>query len=157
MRCRFTGTAKSASAGYLLWQLLGACGGGVDSWETEGIVFAEEAIGEALRETTKNEKGILDGIEKRFLQLQGVLLNGDRILKIGGSPRYDMCGTDFGWGRSGKFEAIHIDRSGHVFLSESEGGVEISLSMGNVKMDVFAAIFEQGLTDATKKYHLSKL
>ncbi|KAI3464101.1 hypothetical protein Pfo_020764 [Paulownia fortunei] len=119
----------------------------------EGFVAAAQATGEAIQKIVNNGREILHGSENRLLESRK--LNGKRVLGVAGSPRFDLYGTDYGWGRPKKFEAVHIDCIGSVSLCKSReyGGVEIGLSMPKVKMDAFAAIFNQGLSEATENLY----
>ncbi|KAK6153301.1 hypothetical protein DH2020_012940 [Rehmannia glutinosa] len=113
----------------------------------EGFLSAAQAIGETIQRTINNERGIMDGSKKRLLE--GTKLIGKRVVGIAGSPRFDLYGADFGWGRPKKFEALHIDCNESISLCkprEFQGGAEIGLSMSKAKMDAFAAMFNQGLT-----------
>lgn len=129
----------------------------------QGIVLAAEAIVEVTRKTVNNERSVLDGYIERLLELGRIKQRGNRMLVISLSPRLDPYGADFGWAEPRKFEVVHNDLSGSVVLCksrESEGGVEIGVSLSRVKMDAFAANFNQGLREAaeiTYDTHLSKL
>ncbi|KAL7153485.1 hypothetical protein ABFS83_04G172000 [Erythranthe nasuta] len=115
----------------------------------EGIVFGAEVINEAIQKTVNNERAILEGSIVGFLERRK--LSGKRVFGVTGSPRFDLYGADFGWGKPKKFEAVHIDCGGSVSLCKSrefKGGVEIGLSMKKVEMDAFEAIFNQGFKDA---------
>lgn len=110
----------------------------------QGIVDAAEATAEAVGKIN-NGVGILDGFENRLKEKAKLI--GKRVVRVAGSPRFDVCGADYGWGRAEKFEAVHIDCDGAVSLCRSrEGGVEIGLSMAKAKMDAFAAAFQMQRT-----------
>ncbi|KAK4484450.1 hypothetical protein RD792_007033 [Penstemon davidsonii] len=112
----------------------------------EGVVAAAEAISEAIHKTLYNEKGILDGFPKRLKELKE--LAGKRAVRVSGSPRFDLYGVDFGWGRTKQFEPVSIDQRGFFSLSKSRaigGGVHISYYRPKIQMERFAAIFSQEL------------
>ncbi|KAL3821468.1 hypothetical protein ACJIZ3_007373 [Penstemon smallii] len=112
----------------------------------EGVVAAAEAISEAIHKTLYNEKGILDGVVNRLKELKE--LAGKRAVRVSRSPRFDLYGVDFGWGRTKKFEPVSIDPRGFFSLSKSRtigGGVQISYSKPKIQMERFAAIFNQEL------------
>ncbi|KAA8529623.1 hypothetical protein F0562_034277 [Nyssa sinensis] len=81
----------------------------------EGLITAAELIGEAIRKRPRREDGVLE---------------------------------DFGWGRPKKTEIISIDVSGAMSLNEcrdSEGDLEVGLSLPKITMDAFATVFADGL------------
>ncbi|GFP85728.1 anthocyanin 5-aromatic acyltransferase [Phtheirospermum japonicum] len=123
----------------------------------EGFVAAAEVISAAIQKTGGNGRGTIDGSPKFYLDFAGRLgeMVGKRMLVVGGTSGLDFYGTDFGWGRAIKVEALQGDDNlGVVFLIDSReyrGGIEIGVSMPKLKMDAFAASFNQGLAEATEK------
>ncbi|KAG8388573.1 hypothetical protein BUALT_Bualt02G0139400 [Buddleja alternifolia] len=115
---------------------------------TEGFLAAVEAIVKAIDKTVNDEKGILDGSDRRLSQLTKMI--GKRVVGVAGSTRLDSYGADYGWGRVKKHEVVSIDNDVSISLGktrdESQASLEIGLSMTKVKMDAFAAAFYQGLT-----------
>ncbi|KAL3618149.1 hypothetical protein CASFOL_038470 [Castilleja foliolosa] len=115
-----------------------------------GLLYAVEVIGEAIRKTVDNDRGITDGYTESVLEF--VKRMGKRMLIVAGSPRLDFYGIDYGWGRPVKNEIV----SGHdnlelFFLGKSgkyRGGIEIGVVMSKVRMDAFAAIFDQAIIEA---------
>ncbi|KAL3618148.1 hypothetical protein CASFOL_038469 [Castilleja foliolosa] len=107
-------------------------------------------IGEAIRKTVDNDKGITDGYTESVLEF--VKRMGERMLIVAGSPRLDLYGLDYGWGRPIKYETV----SGHdnlelFFLGKSRknrGGIEIGVVISKVRMDAFAAVFDQSIIKA---------
>ncbi|KAL3618137.1 hypothetical protein CASFOL_038458 [Castilleja foliolosa] len=116
----------------------------------KGLLYAAEVIGEAIRKTVENDRGITDGYTESVLEF--VKRMGERMLIVAGSPRLDFYGIDYGWGKPVKNEIV----SGHdnlelFFLGKSGkygGGIEIGVVMSKVRMDAFAAIFDQGIIEA---------
>lgn len=109
-----------------------------------GFAAAVAAISAAIRETVGNEKGILDGFENHLKDLSEY--EGKRVVLIAGSTRLDPCAADYGWGRAVKYECVHTDYDGAVNLCKGrDGGVEIAMSMTNIKMDAFAHVFHHKL------------
>ncbi|GFQ07310.1 anthocyanin 5-aromatic acyltransferase [Phtheirospermum japonicum] len=123
----------------------------------EGFVAAAEVISAAIQKTVGNGRGTIDASPKLYLDIIERLgeMVGKRMLVVGGSPGLDFYSADFGWGRAIKFEALQGDNDlGVVYLSNSSeyrGGIDIGVSMPRVKMDAFAASFNQGLAEATEK------
>ncbi|KAL2496910.1 Phenolic glucoside malonyltransferase 2 [Forsythia ovata] len=104
--------------------------------EIEGYFIAAEAIAEVIRTKVNNK-------EQRAKKLKG-----KRILSVAGSPKFDLYNADYGWGRPKLLEAVSIDGDNAISLCksrESEGGLEVGLSLDKTKMDAFAAIFTNGL------------
>ncbi|KAL3848914.1 hypothetical protein ACJIZ3_010796 [Penstemon smallii] len=117
----------------------------------EGFLEAVEAIGEEIRKTVYNENGVLDSIRKRST-VEFKSLIGKRVLYVAGSPRLDIYGVDFGWGKVKKYESVNIDlyRSISIYKSrEIEGGLEIGFSGSNIQMDAFTTIFKEGLNSSS--------
>lgn len=110
----------------------------------DGIIVAVEALSDAL-ETLKD--GALTGAENwSSLLLEG--FNADaRIIGVAGSPKFEVYGNDFGWGRPKKVEMASIDRTGAFCLSDctSGGGVEIGFVSNKEVMEAFASLFVNGL------------
>ncbi|KAK4424718.1 Anthocyanin 5-aromatic acyltransferase [Sesamum alatum] len=110
----------------------------------DGFVMAAKAIGEAIKETVYNEKGILYGAEKWPDEYEKLV--GKRQYAVAGSPKFDFYGVDYGWGKPKKFEALFIDEGGSISLCKSrdfEGALEIGLSKSMVQMDAFTAVFKE--------------
>lgn len=73
----------------------------------------------------------------------------NRSFSIVGSPKFDLYEVDFGWGRPEKWEYISLDDS--LFMSlikskDSNGDLEIGLSLPKTQMNAFATIFIHGLS-----------
>ncbi|GFQ07174.1 anthocyanin 5-aromatic acyltransferase [Phtheirospermum japonicum] len=122
----------------------------------EGFIAAAEVISAAIHKTVGNGRGTIDGSPKLYLDIleRVVAMVGKRMVIVGGSPGLDFCGTDFGWGRAIKCEILKYNDLEIVYVinsSEYPGGIEIVVSMPKLKMDAFAATFNQGLTEATEK------
>lgn len=115
----------------------------------DGFVAAARAIGEAVDAVFNDEGGVMHGSENRLRRR--VELAGKRVAAVIASPRFDLEGADYGWGGSRKVEVVHIDCCDRLFSlwKWRGGGVEIGVAMPMRKMDAFAALFNQGLVDAT--------
>ncbi|KAH0778387.1 hypothetical protein KY290_004814 [Solanum tuberosum] len=66
-------------------------------------------------------------------------------------PKFNLYDVDFGWGRPEKIEIISIDNSSGISMSiskykDSDGDLEIGLSLPKIRMTAFAAIFDHGLS-----------
>ncbi|KAL6143608.1 hypothetical protein ACLB2K_054303 [Fragaria x ananassa] len=110
----------------------------------DGLAVAVKAITEALRSL---DDGVLNGAElwvSKFLDFSLY----DKIYSIAGSQRFEIYGTDFGWGRPKKFELVSIDKTDAVTLMDSKhggGAVEVGLALKKPQMEVFASLFARGL------------
>ncbi|KAI4352454.1 hypothetical protein L6164_006704 [Bauhinia variegata] len=110
----------------------------------DGLVSALEAISEAL--TGLEENGVLSEAAKLFTDNANPA--EDRIVGIAGSPRFEVYGIDFGWGRPKKVDITSIDKTGAFSLAESKhgnGAIELGLVLDKSVMEAFAALFAQGL------------
>ncbi|CAH8335845.1 unnamed protein product [Eruca vesicaria subsp. sativa] len=73
---------------------------------------------------------------------------GVRRLVVGGSNKFGIYGSDFGWGRPVNTENISLARSILFTMSETRdetGGVEIGICLKKCEMDVFVSVFLNGL------------
>ncbi|KAL3618174.1 hypothetical protein CASFOL_038495 [Castilleja foliolosa] len=116
----------------------------------KGLLYAAEAIGEAIRKIVDSEKSIMDGYMKSVNELVNRL--GGRMLIVAGSPRLDFYGIDYGWGGPTKYEIVTSDDNLEFFIlgksRKYRGGIEIGVLMSKVRMDAFAAIFDQSIIKA---------
>ncbi|OIW06537.1 hypothetical protein TanjilG_29958 [Lupinus angustifolius] len=111
--------------------------------ENDGFIIALEGIIDALN---KLEDGVLNEGEKWMSKIQSAI--GNRLFSTAGSPRFEVYGIDFGWGRPKKVDVTSIDKTGAFSLSESknnDGGVEVGLALNKVEMEAFLALFHQQL------------
>ncbi|XP_027060926.1 phenolic glucoside malonyltransferase 1-like [Coffea arabica] len=112
----------------------------------EGFPVAVELIGEGIHQRLKNNDSLFDDADTWLLEPAGI--NLDRLVSVAGSPRYNYYNLDFGWGKPKKFEFISIDTSGAISLSgsrESDGDIEVGLSLSKPRMDAFTVIFNDRL------------
>ncbi|XP_057416708.1 malonyl-CoA:anthocyanidin 5-O-glucoside-6''-O-malonyltransferase-like [Lotus japonicus] len=113
--------------------------------EKEGFIRALEKMNEALSRVKYD--GVLSGAKDRAASMLQKLPQG-RVYSIAGSPRFEVYGIDFGWGRPKKVDITSIDRTGAFSLSESKnnnGGIEIGLVLNKHDMEAFSASFIQQL------------
>ncbi|KAF8389924.1 hypothetical protein HHK36_024443 [Tetracentron sinense] len=109
----------------------------------DGVTVAVEAFSETIREL---DSGVLRGMEEVFSMINPK--ERQLLTAIAGSTRFGVYETDFGWGRPIKVEPPSIDITGAISLAESRdgsGGVEFGLALNNLKMEVFASRFANGL------------
>ncbi|KAJ4826091.1 hypothetical protein Tsubulata_015187 [Turnera subulata] len=75
------------------------------------------------------------------------------VFGITGSTRFDIYGTDFGWGRPKKVDAVSTDVAGVISVRESRdgsaGGVEIGVALKEHQMQIFCSLFASGLESQT--------
>ncbi|XP_061998422.1 phenolic glucoside malonyltransferase 2-like [Rosa rugosa] len=109
----------------------------------DGLVVAVKAITEALRSL---DDGVFNGAElwvSKFLDFSLY----DKVYSIAGSQRFEVYGTDYGWGRPRKIELVSIDKTDAVSLMDSKNGggaVEVGLALKKPQMEVFASLFAKG-------------
>ncbi|KAG6716564.1 hypothetical protein I3842_04G055500 [Carya illinoinensis] len=109
----------------------------------EGTEILVKAISEAIRSLGD---GVLSGAEK-LLEIVFTRKNA-RIIGVAGSPRFELCNTDFGWGKPMKVDIISIDKTGAISISETRNGageIEVGLVLKKLEMEVFASLFAKGL------------
>lgn len=117
----------------------------------DGLVVAAEAIGRAIGRLDSD--GVLGGLENRVSKMCGIQSAPERrkrVIGVAGSHRFELNGTDFGWGRARKVELTSIDGTGAIWLCESRhgcGGVGVGLVLEKRQMEDFADLFSKGLED----------
>lgn len=112
----------------------------------DGVLVAARAIGGTVK---RLDKAMFRGAEKWVSEWQS-LIGSDVHTMVSGSPKLDLYGRDFGWGKPKKIEEIEIDSTKAISLVESrdvKGGMEIGLVLPKAQMDAFTIIFKQGLED----------
>ncbi|KAL0346458.1 UNVERIFIED_CONTAM: Malonyl-coenzyme:anthocyanin 5-O-glucoside-6'''-O-malonyltransferase [Sesamum calycinum] len=113
----------------------------------EGFVIAAEAIAEQIKNRLNNKEQVLKGAENWLSEVKKMF--GVRAMGVSGSPKFDLSSADFGWGRARKLEVVSIDGEKHSMSlcksRDSEGGLEVGMSLPKPRMEAFAAIFEDGL------------
>ncbi|KAL0308774.1 UNVERIFIED_CONTAM: Malonyl-coenzyme:anthocyanin 5-O-glucoside-6'''-O-malonyltransferase [Sesamum radiatum] len=113
----------------------------------EGFVMAAEAIAEQIKNRLNNKEQVLKGAENWLSEVKKMF--GVRAMGVSGSPKFDLSSADFGWGRARKLEVVSIDGEKHSMSlcksRDSEGGLEVGMSLPKPRMEAFAAIFEDGL------------
>ncbi|KAL0339185.1 UNVERIFIED_CONTAM: Malonyl-coenzyme:anthocyanin 5-O-glucoside-6'''-O-malonyltransferase [Sesamum angustifolium] len=113
----------------------------------EGFVMAAEAIAEQIKNRLNNKEQVLKGAENWLSEVKKMF--GVRGMGVSGSPKFDLSSADFGWGRARKLEVVSIDGEKHSMSlcksRDSEGGLEVGMSLPKPRMEAFAAIFEDGL------------
>ncbi|GMN46066.1 hypothetical protein TIFTF001_015252 [Ficus carica] len=115
----------------------------------EGFVFAVNAISGDIKSL---ENGLVDltGMEKMVPALarkETRIVVPRSYYTIAGSSRFEVYKTDFGWGQPKKVDAVSIDKTGAICLSDTrdEDGIEIGLVLNPNHMEVFASLFAEGL------------
>ncbi|KEH39032.1 putative transferase [Medicago truncatula] len=73
---------------------------------------------------------------------------GKSVNVIAGSPNLAVYETDFGWGKPKKSDAVHLDSSGSISLSDCRGGgggIKVGLTLERSRMINFINIFQEQL------------
>ncbi|KAK1290727.1 Phenolic glucoside malonyltransferase 1 [Acorus calamus] len=107
----------------------------------EGFTFACAVISRAVEEAVEEPMGWCEGFFEEFAKLKP-----SRLVHVAGSPRFGVYETDFGWGRPRRAELVSMN-DGAVVLSDAgggEGGVQLSLVLSPLEMDVFTISFLEG-------------
>ncbi|KAK6134767.1 hypothetical protein DH2020_031501 [Rehmannia glutinosa] len=110
----------------------------------DGFVIAAEAIADDIKNRVNNKDEVMKGAENWMPDMSK--FGGVRALGVSGSPKFDFCRADFGWGNARKLE-IDADKSSMSLCKStySNGGLEVGLSFTKEKMEAFAVIFADGL------------
>ncbi|XP_065865546.1 phenolic glucoside malonyltransferase 1-like [Euphorbia lathyris] len=86
-------------------------------------------------------------IEETF-KLKNIMQVADVVIRVGGSPRFEIYETDFGWGKPKKTQVVSIDKGVWISMAESShgnGGIEIGLALKKSEMKMFTFLFAKGL------------
>ncbi|XP_015880917.3 phenolic glucoside malonyltransferase 1-like [Ziziphus jujuba] len=119
--------------------------------ETKGIL-GKGGFVEAVKKISEAIKSIDEGVFKEAANWfpENNTLPPCRIYSLGGSPRFGVYGTDFGWNSPRKVDMTGVDRGGAISLQDrrdGDGGVEIGFVLKKDLMEAFAALFAKGLED----------
>ncbi|CAL5324955.1 unnamed protein product [Camellia sinensis] len=107
----------------------------------DGVTTAVKAICEAI-------EGLKAGAVKKVQFSKMLSIDRNRLFSIGGSPRFELYNTDFGWGRPRKVEMTSMDKSGAFSLSDcrdGNGGLEIGIVLKKHETEAFTSLFASGL------------
>ncbi|GFP89539.1 malonyl-coenzyme:anthocyanin 5-o-glucoside-6'''-o-malonyltransferase, partial [Phtheirospermum japonicum] len=114
----------------------------------EGFVSVAEVIAEDIKNRVNKKGEALKGAENWMSDMKK--FKGMRGVGVAGSPKFDLCDADFGWGRARKLEIVSIDGESYSMslckCSDSDGGLEVGLSLPKERMEAFGAIFAEGLS-----------
>ncbi|CAL5200461.1 unnamed protein product [Lathyrus oleraceus] len=110
-----------------------------------GIVVAANGIENKIRDFRSNA---LLGAETVMSDYRELSKPGKSVIVVAGSPKHAVYETDFGWGKPLKSDAVHLDSTGSISLSDcrdGEGGIEVGLALERSQMANFISIFQQQL------------
>ncbi|KAJ6297762.1 hypothetical protein OIU76_018972 [Salix suchowensis] len=112
--------------------------------QDDGILFVARKVSELIKGIEKTTLEVEKDKVKKFMAI-----DLDAIpVTVAGSPRFEVYGVDFGWGRPKNVEVTSIDRTGAISMAESKadsGGVEIGLVLKKDVMGIFKNLFVHGL------------
>lgn len=113
-----------------------------------GFVAAAKLVGEVIRDKVNKKGELMRDADEWVVKLSSLMAK--RGFGVAGSPKFDLYGADFGWGKAAKYEAVSIDGDGSVSISlcksrEFEGGLEMGVCLPQRGMDAFASVFYDGL------------
>ncbi|KAG6432377.1 hypothetical protein SASPL_103953 [Salvia splendens] len=114
----------------------------------EGFQAAAKVVGEVIRDKVNKKGELLSDADEWLVKFAPVLRS--RAFGVAGSPKFDVYGVDFGWGKAVKYEAVSIDGDPNLSLSlcrsrDFERGLELGISMSKRAVDAFATAFYHGL------------
>ncbi|XP_058779990.1 coumaroyl-CoA:anthocyanidin 3-O-glucoside-6''-O-coumaroyltransferase 1-like [Vicia villosa] len=110
-----------------------------------GIVVAAIGIEKKIRDFKSDA---LLGAETLMSDYRELTKPGKSLVVVAGSPKLAVYETDFGWGKPLKSDAVHLDTTGSVSLSDCRdggGGIEVGLALERSRMANFISIFQQQL------------
>ncbi|XP_029127058.1 phenolic glucoside malonyltransferase 1-like [Cajanus cajan] len=113
----------------------------LDFIKEEGVVIVAKSIHRKVKKLGEQAFNGTSGFAD--LAKEGVQTIGASM-----SNRFGFYGTDFGWGKPAKVELTSMDRGLSIGLAEGKdgsGGVEVCLVLNKHEMDLFAALFREGL------------
>ncbi|KAJ1395867.1 Transferase [Sesbania bispinosa] len=112
-----------------------------------GIVEVANGIQREVRDWKKDALRRADTLMSDYRELAKP---GQCVVVVAGSPKLGVYETDFGWGKPKKSEAVHLDSSGSISLSDcrdKEGGIEVGLALERIRMTTFLNIVEEQLNN----------
>lgn len=113
--------------------------------DKNGFVFAVRKVSSMVKEVM--EKGVLEGVEKKLslvLDFNEEIAKKVQIVGVAGSPRFEVYGADFGWGKPLKVVVVSIDKNESISMAESRDGsrgVEVGLALKRHEMEKFSSLF----------------
>lgn len=110
-----------------------------------GIVVASIGIEKKIRDFKSDA---LLGAETLMSDYRELSKPGKSVIVVAGSPKLAVYETDFGWGKPKKSDAVHLDSSGSISLSDCRdggGGIEVGLALERSRMTNFINIFQEQL------------
>ncbi|XP_065872428.1 malonyl-CoA:anthocyanidin 5-O-glucoside-6''-O-malonyltransferase-like [Euphorbia lathyris] len=120
-----------------------------------GVFIKEDGLAFGAVELTKLVKGLekkggLDGAKEKFEAFMKMDPATIEAIGVAGSPRFEVYGIDFGFGKPIKVEITSIDRNTSISMAEirdGNGGVEIGVVLKKDEMEIFDSLFLYGLKD----------
>ncbi|KAK6279989.1 hypothetical protein POUND7_020256 [Theobroma cacao] len=116
-----------------------------DFMDENGFAFAAKRVSNMVKRLI--DKGVFDGAEEKLKPVFDVgkePAGSVQVITVAGSPRFDVYGSDFGWGRPWKVEVVSIDKNEAISMAESRGGsrgVEVGLALKKHEMERFSSMF----------------
>ncbi|KDP27254.1 hypothetical protein JCGZ_19953 [Jatropha curcas] len=116
--------------------------------EENGITFVAEKLSDIIKGVSN---GVLEGAKEKLANFLKEMEVGEvEVFGVNSSPKFEVYGTDFGFGRPKRVEFTSIDLSGGISMSESKdgsGGIEVGLVLKQHEMELFNSLFVNGLLD----------
>ncbi|XP_065867748.1 malonyl-CoA:anthocyanidin 5-O-glucoside-6''-O-malonyltransferase-like [Euphorbia lathyris] len=117
--------------------------------DKNGIASVVNQLSETIEGLETRMKNMSIEKENEFiLKYKNIVAVADLMIGVAGSPRFEIYGTDFGWGKPKKTQVVSIDKNVSISMAESrdgDGGLEIGLALKNNEMEMFSSIFLDGL------------
>ncbi|XP_057773246.1 malonyl-coenzyme:anthocyanin 5-O-glucoside-6'''-O-malonyltransferase-like [Salvia miltiorrhiza] len=112
-----------------------------------GFVEAAEAIADHIMNNVNNKENFLKNLDNWLSKSSKLVVMS--ALRVSGSPKFDLSDADFGWGKGRRLEVLSMDKEKYSMSlcksSDSDGGLVVGMSLPRERMEVFTALFEDGL------------
>ncbi|KAJ4707289.1 Phenolic glucoside malonyltransferase [Melia azedarach] len=118
-----------------------------DFMEENGVAFVAEKLSDLIKDI---DRDVEEGSEEKMGKIMELIKQGATLLTVAGSTRFNVYGSDFGWGRPKRVEIVSIDRTAAVSLADRRdggGGVEVGVALEKQQMEAFVSHFAHGLKD----------
>ncbi|XP_058092117.1 malonyl-CoA:anthocyanidin 5-O-glucoside-6''-O-malonyltransferase-like [Magnolia sinica] len=119
--------------------------------QEDGLMFAATAIQKAVRKALEDPLSNCNTwpvwVSKAFGPPSATIVN------VYSSPRLQVYGADFGWGRAERVELLPTSRCGIMIFSDArdEGNVQVSMALPPSDMVRFFSLFMDGMEASSNK------
>ncbi|KAM7280188.1 hypothetical protein ACFE04_007322 [Oxalis oulophora] len=113
-----------------------------------GLMILAKEISEFIKNLGKY--GYFERVEEVFNSYKKLEIDRNiGAIGVAGSPKFELYGVDFGWGRPRKVDVVSIDKATSFSMAESgdqSGGIEVGFVMKSKdELQTFASLFVNGV------------